>query len=141
VLRCVSSRKFDDIFSAGLILDVISSRSRKRLLIRYTSTCLATTLFNALLLKFGVARMLAFWGTLGGFGVVNFFLLNRLMGQTGTDTATSRPLRRVGDDVIHDINRECVKVVLQRQSPLWAGRGGDYGLMKVVRATGRRVDV
>ena len=42
---------------------------------------------NALLLKQGVAKSIAMWGTVFGFGIVNFFLLRHMMKNTPTPSS------------------------------------------------------
>lgn len=53
---------------------------------RYSTSLFGTTIVNIVLLKQGVAKSIAMWGTVFGFGLVNYFLLRHLMKRTPTST-------------------------------------------------------
>ena len=49
----------------------------------YSLSLIGSTIGNAVLLKQGVQKDVAFWGTILGFGVINFFLLKFLISGSG----------------------------------------------------------
>ena len=69
------------IMNAALVfgLDSIRGNYLKSLIAcysTYATTLVASTFFNAFLIDLGLSKNIAFWVTLYGFGVINFFLLS-----------------------------------------------------------------
>ncbi len=80
---------FQHFLNALLVygLDTIGTKKKyfDSLIITYSSysmSLIGSTIGNALLIKHGVPRNIAFWGTILSFGVVNFFLLKFLVGNS-----------------------------------------------------------
>jgi len=103
--------------------------------IRYATTCVGTTLLNAFLIKLDVPRGIAFWGTLYGFGVVNFFLLRQLMKSDSDDSTGSTD----GDDALKNVKNGGSTCLSRYRRPFLFF--GNHKLLQVVKTTGRRVDV
>eukprot|EP00554_Chaetoceros_debilis_P000385 CAMPEP_0194089684 /NCGR_PEP_ID=MMETSP0149-20130528/35620_1 /TAXON_ID=122233 /ORGANISM="Chaetoceros debilis, Strain MM31A-1" /LENGTH=254 /DNA_ID=CAMNT_0038773699 /DNA_START=101 /DNA_END=862 /DNA_ORIENTATION=+ len=82
------------LFNAFLVYGLETIETRKKyidtLVLTYSSysvSMVGSTIGNMLLIKQGVPKNIAFWGTIMGFGFVNFFLLKFLVGG-GQDEAT-----------------------------------------------------
>ena len=45
---------------------------------RYATTLVASTIMNGYLLSLGWEKNVAFWGTICGFGVVNYLMITKL---------------------------------------------------------------
>lgn len=63
---------------------------------RYCFSLFGSTICNVLLLRKGVGKNTAFWGTVFGFGIFNFFVLRFLIGGTVSETskATNKKVNR-----------------------------------------------
>lgn len=75
------------MFNAFLVYGLETIETRKKyidtLVLTYSSysvSMIGSTIGNLLLIKQGVPKNIAFWGTIVGFGFVNFFLLSFLVG-------------------------------------------------------------
>jgi len=133
---------FQHVINAALVFGWSTINSRKKYAkglaacyTAYATTCVGTTLLNAFLIKLDVPRGIAFWGTLYGFGVVNFFLLRQLMKSDSDDSTGSTD----GDDALKNVkNGGSICLSRYRRPFLFFG---NHKLLQVVKTTGRRVDV
>ena len=91
----ISLRHFiNAVLVFGLHTIVTKDKYMQTLILTYSSYSLSlfgTTIANAMLIQQGVPKAIAFWGTIYGFGVINFFLLRYLIAGKGGDS-------RVGDE-------------------------------------------
>lgn len=73
---------------------------------RYGISLVGTTICNALLLRQGISKGKAFWGTVFGFGAFNFIVLSRLIGGSSSSDngkvheGSSRKVRGGGQRII-----------------------------------------
>ena len=81
----------------------------------YSFSLVGSTIGNSILIKNGVPKNVAFWGTIIGFGVINFFLLKFLMGKSSAEDNDISP--------VHNKTKGARKKVQSKQIP--RGRKGE----------------
>lgn len=90
----------------------------------YSTSLIGTTIVNTLLLKQGVSKSIAMWGTVFGFGIVNYFLLRHLMKKVPKTPTVASGKKKQQIDV-----RSVRKSTLKR-----IDRGGGGGRNQVVES-------
>jgi hypothetical protein len=117
----------------------------------YSFSLIGSTIGNAILIKQGVPKNVAFWGTILGFGVINFFLLKYLMTKSNANVEVGKNTGHVSTNKksVPPVQKRAVTKVRGGQQTCY--HGGMFGigkdlfsgidpLLDFVRTTGSSVD-